>query len=352
MEKIMEKLYTDIFEKFDVEGNVISTEDCHIGRINTTVFVTADCGEYVLQRINTYVFKKPDEVMANAVAVTEHLRRKGIPTLTFIKTKVGGYYYEDESGAWRLAERLAGRTYNEPTPELLERGAKAFGLFQSALADFDATTLYETIPNFHNTPARIEALWESVATAERERIANAADTVNAIRQLAAQGSYIQKLLDDGRLPMRVVHNDTKINNVLLGDDGVDVVLDLDTVMPGSLLYDFGDAIRSGASSRPEGSMDFEGFSVDGERYDAFLRGFLSEVGEKLTEEEMKLLPFSAFVLTYELAVRFLTDYLDGDKYFKVTYPLENLDRAKGQLALAKNIFFRLDELALLTKKYV
>lgn len=348
----MEQIYIDIFEKFDVSGNVTATEVCHIGRINTTVFVSTDGGEYVLQRINTYVFKKPDEVMANAVAVTAHLRAKGIPTLTFLKTKTGAYYHEDERGAWRLAKREVGATYNEPTPELLERGAKAFGLFQRALADFDATSLYETIPNFHNTPARIEALWASVATAERERIAASVDTVNGIRQLAAQGSYIQSLLDSGTLPLRVVHNDTKINNVLLGDDGVDVVLDLDTVMPGSLLYDFGDAIRSGASTRPEGSVDFEGFSVDIERYDAFLRGFLSEVGDKLTAEELKLLPFSAFVLTYELAVRFLTDYLDGDKYFKVSYPLENLDRAKGQLALARNIFFRLDELALLTKKYV
>ncbi len=348
----METIYADVFEKFDVAGNIVSTEVCHIGRINTTVFITTDCGEYVLQRINTYVFKKPDEVMANAVSVTEHLRKKGVPTLTFIKTKTGEYCHEDESGVWRLALRLPGKTYNEPTPALLERGARAFGRFQSALADFDATTLFETIPNFHNTSARIEALWESVATAERERIALSAETVGAIRQLASQASYIQSLLDGGRLPMRVVHNDTKINNVLIGDDGIDVVLDLDTVMPGSLLYDFGDAIRSGASTRPEGSVDFEGFSVDVERYDAFLGGFLSEVGTKLTEEEKKLLPFSAFVLTYELAVRFLTDYLDGDKYFKVSYPLENLDRARGQLALAKNIFLRLDEFSLLTKKYV
>lgn len=348
----MEELYRDIFDKFDAEGCVTGIEVCRIGRINTTVFVTTDAAGYVLQRINTYVFKKPDEVMANIVAVTEHLAKKGVPTLTFLKTREGKTYYEDESGAWRLAKRLAGKTYNDPTPELLERGARAFGRFQRALADFDATTLYETIPNFHNTPARIEALWESVATAERKRIAEAVETVNGVKQLASQASYIQSLLDGGRLPTRVVHNDTKINNVLLGDDGVDVVLDLDTVMPGSLLFDFGDAIRSGASTRPEGSVDFEGFSVDIARYEAFLKGFLSEVGGKMTKEELKLLPFSAFVLTYELAVRFLTDYLDGDKYFKVTYPLENLDRARGQLALARHIFFRLDELAALTGKYI
>ena len=345
----METLYRSVFEKFDTEDSFLSCEVCNIGRINTTVFVKTTGKEYVLQRINTYVFKKPDEVMANIFAVTAHLRKKGVPTLTFLKTKEGRTYFEDESGAWRLALREAGRTYNEPTAELLERGARAFGRFQSALADFDATTLYETIPNFHNTPKRIEALWESVATAERERIANAAETVNAVRQLAAQGSYIQSLLDAGRLPVRVVHNDTKINNVLLGDDGVDVVLDLDTVMSGSLLYDFGDAIRSGASTRGEGSVDFEGFAVDLVRYEAFLKGYLSEVGKTITETERKLLPFSAFVLTYELAVRFLTDYLDGDKYFNVTYPLENLDRAKGQLALARHIFLGLDMLSTFSK---
>lgn len=344
--------YREIFQKFDVEGEVKSLTPCGIGLINTTVFVETDRASYVLQRINTDVFKKPDEVMANIAAVTEHLLKKGAPTLTFFKTREGSLTYSDKGGVWRLSLKLCGKTYNDPSPTLMERGGEAFGAFQRELSDFDAASLFETIPDFHNTPARIEALWRSVETAERERIQNAVSAVQLARQFASQGSYIQSLLDRGELPMRVVHNDTKINNVLLSDTDRDTVLDLDTVMPGSLLFDFGDAIRSGASTRPEGSVDFEGFGIDLERYEAFLRGFLKGVGNTLTENEKKLLPFSAFTLAYELGVRFLTDYLSGDTYFKVSYPLENLDRAMGQLYLAKHIFLRLDELSRLTKKYV
>jgi hypothetical protein len=145
-----------------------------------------------------------------------------------------------------------------------------------------------------------------------------------------------------------VHNDTKVNNVLLSETGRATVLDLDTVMPGSLLFDFGDAVRSGASTRPEGSVDFENFTVDIPRYEAFLKGFLKGIRGMLTPNEVKLLPFSMFVLAYELGVRFLTDYLKGDVYFHTSYPLENLDRALGQLTLAKSVFFRLDELAKLS----
>lgn len=345
-------LYEAAFSKFSTEGAITEITPCDVGLINTTVFVKTDKAEYVLQRINTEVFKKPDEVMANIAAVTKHLQKKNIPTLSFLKTKDGALFYTDGSGVWRLSKKLAGKTYNDPTPALLERGGEAFGIFQRELSDFDAASLYETIPNFHNTPARIEALWEAVATCERERLAKAVDTVQLAKQFASQGSYIQSLLDRGELPVRVVHNDTKINNVLLDENGCGTVLDLDTVMPGSLLFDFGDAIRSGASTRPEGSVDFEGFAIDRERYEAFLRGFLKGVGGKLTETEKKLLPFSAFTLAYELGVRFLTDYLQNDIYFKTSYPEENLDRARGQLMLARHIFFSLDELSAYTKKYV
>lgn len=348
----MTTLFKTAFSHFVTEGDIIAITPCTTGLINTTVFVDTDKASYVLQKINTAVFKKPDEMMANISLVTEHLQNKGVPTLTFLKTRDGKYYHADDNGVWRLSMKLDGKTYDSPTPALLEKGARAFGIFQRELSDFDARLLFETIPNFHNTPARIEALWEAVATAENERIAASVDTIQLAKQFASQASYIQSLLDRGDLPMRVVHNDTKINNVLLCDKGADVVLDLDTVMPGSLLYDFGDAIRSGASTRPEGSVDFEGFGIDTERYEAFLKGFLEGMGDKLTSLEIKLLPFSAFTLAYELAVRFLTDYLNGDTYFKTTYPGENLDRAKGQMMLARHIFFRLDELSALSKKYI
>ncbi len=341
-----------VFSRFAAEGNPLSFTPCRVGLINSTFFVKTDKQSYVLQKLNTAVFKKPQEVMANIGAVTAHLQKKGLATLSFIETKDGSLLCEDESGFWRLSLKIEGDTYDAVTPAQLEAGARAFGAFQNALVDFDASLLFETIPDFHNTPARIEALWEAVATAPNERIAAAKDTVPVARQFASQASYITSLLKRGDLPLRVVHNDTKLNNVLFGKNGESVVLDLDTVMPGSLLFDFGDALRSGASTRPEGALDFENIAIDKTLYEAFLKGFLEGSKGTLTPNELKLLPFSVFTLAYELGVRFLTDYLNGDVYFRTSYPDENLNRAKGQLALAQNVFFRLDELSALTQKYI
>lgn len=347
----MNDLYLNILSHFALSGEVVSLTPCGQGLINTTVFVTTAHGEYVLQRINTAVFKKPREVMANIVAVTGYLAEKGHPTMSFVKTRTGEYFYEGEEGFWRLSHRIKGQTYDGVTPALLEKGGEAFGSFQKALADFDASTLYETIPDFHNTKARVEALWDAVATCPTERIAAAVEPIEICRRYAAQGSYLMNLLERGDLPLRVVHNDTKVSNVVFGED-YGTVIDLDTVMPGSLLFDFGDAVRSGAATRPESATDFENFAIDKVAYESFLKGFLKGVGGELTETELKLLPFSVFVLSYELGVRFLTDYLLGDVYFRTSYPTENLDRAKGQLAQAQYMFLHMDEYAKLTKQYI
>lgn len=348
----MRETYQSALSRFVTEGEVLAFTPSDVGLINTTVFVKTDKAEYVLQKINTDVFKAPREVMANVERVTEHLRKKGVPTLRFVKTHEGALFSEDENGFWRLYLKEDGTTYNTVTPALLEEGARAFGAFQNALVDFDASLLYETIPDFHNTKARVEALWDAVAVAPRERIASSVQTISLCRRYASQASYLMNLLERGDLPLRVVHNDTKVNNVLFGSDGRNTVLDLDTVMPGSLLFDFGDAVRSGASTRPEGDTDVEGFALDKTLYEAFLKGFLDGTKGALTPNEVKLLPFGAFVLAYENGVRFLTDYLLGDTYFRTSYEDENLVRAKGQLALADNIFMRLDELSALTKRYV
>ncbi len=343
--------YRDIVQKFDGVGEALIITPCHTGLINTTLFVDTENASYVLQKINTTVFKDPEGVMKNIVAVTDFLKKKGHPTLTFLKTKEGSYLVKDHGNCFRLCEKLEGKTHDTATADLLMKGGEAFGAFQAALSDFDASVLVETIPDFHNTPARVESLWEAVSSCQRERLANAVEEIKIVKQFAAQAGYLMSLLKSGDLPLRVVHNDTKINNVLFAPDDSATVLDLDTVMPGSLLFDFGDAIRSGASTRAEGDLDFKNFAIDKVRYEAFLMGFLSGAGNALTETEKKLLPFSAFVLAFELGVRFLTDYLNGDVYFKTSREGENLDRAKGQLALCQNIFFRLDELSQLTKKY-
>ena len=348
---LSETILKDVLSHFDITPTKVTP--CTVGLINATYFVTGDGGtEYVLQRINTAVFTDPYGVMANIDKVTAHLTSKDVPTLTFLKGKDGKNYLENENGFFRISLREEGRTYNEATPELLEAAGEAFGAFQYALTDFDASLLVETIPDFHNTPARVEALFSAIETAEQERFVAAVDAIKLAKQFASQASYLMSLLSRGDLPLRVVHNDTKVNNVLLSETGRATVLDLDTVMPGSLLFDFGDAVRSGASTRPEGSVDFENFTVDIPRYEAFLKGFLKGIRGMLTPNEVKLLPFSMFVLAYELGVRFLTDYLKGDVYFHTSYPSENLDRALGQLTLAKSVFFRLDELAKLSGRYL
>jgi len=346
---LTDTLLREILARFLIRPTAITP--CSVGLINATYFVDSDEGAFVLQRINTAVFKDPRGVMANIEKVTSHLIKKGLPTLKFLTCDDGNNYLDCEHGFFRVSRRESGRTYNETTPELMEQAAEAFGAFQYALTDFDASTLVETIPDFHNTPVRINALWDAVEHAEQSRFTASVEALKLARQFAAQASYPMTLLERGDLPLRVVHNDTKVNNVLLREDAEGLVLDLDTVMPGSLLFDFGDAVRSGASTRPEGDTDYEGFTVDLPRYEAFLKGFLKGIRGTLTPNEQKLLPFSMFTLAYELGVRFLTDYLEGDVYFRTSYEDENLVRAMGQLTLAKNVFFRLDELSALTRKY-
>lgn len=339
-----------VLSRFQLEGSLLSITPCTVGLINTTFFVQTDQKAYVLQKINTRVFEKPDEVMANIALVTSHLEKKGFPTLHFVKTENGAFYTVEDSGVWRVSLRERGKTYDSVTEDLFERAAFAFGSFQKALSDFDAARLYETIPDFHNTKKRLARLFDSEARDPLGRAASCRELLAFCRKHEKDAAVLMDALESGEIPLRVVHNDTKVNNVLFDGKGNGLVLDLDTVMPGSILFDFGDAVRSGASTRPEGALDFENIALNETLYRAFLKGFLAGCGNTLTEKERSLLPHSAFVIAVELGSRFLDDYLNGDTYFRVTYDGENLDRAKGQLALAADIYSRLDTLSALTAK--
>lgn len=340
------KMVFEVFSKFDINDAPISAKVCNNGHINSTYFVKCEKETYVLQKINTVVFKNPEQVMANIFAVTEHFKNKGLRTLEFYRTKSGENCYWHGEECYRVYKFIDDAcTYNSATPELLEEAAYTFGKFQADLADFPAEKLYESIPNFHNTAMRYKNFEASVEKDPKGRAKECMDLIERIRAHKDEVGIIVDLLEKGEIPTRVVHNDTKLNNVLIGNDGRGVcVIDLDTIMPGSLLFDFGDAIRIGGSNVVEGSLDYENTFVREDLYSAFAKGFLRGIGGSITEKERYYLPLSAFMITFEQAIRFLTDYIDGDVYYKIEYENHNFDRAKGQLILAEDIYSKMDKL--------
>lgn len=330
---------------FQIEGNPIGCEAFGHGHINSTFKVTTDTGaEYVLQRINKYVFKNPIWVMNNASSVTNYLRQRVADprmTLHFIPNTQGEYYFRDAEGEfWRMYDFVGGFSLDTPeTDEDFYQSALAFGRFQQMLSDYPAYTLFETIPNFHNTVDRYAQFKESVGIDSVGRVQQVQADIDFLLEREALGSTLQKMLQVGLLPLRVTHNDTKLNNVLLDKETRKslCVLDLDTVMPGSSLYDFGDAIRFGAATALEDEPDTSKMKLNLHMFEVFTRGFL-EAAPSLTAMEVVMLPMGALVITLEQAVRFLKDYIDGDLYFnKIAYPEHNLVRARSQMALVADM---------------
>lgn len=324
------------------------------GHINDTYLIHInDEPRYILQHIRTSIFHEPELLMENVSAVcdmlTDHLRgKKDASPLQLVRAKDGKPYYRAENGEYyRIYVFIPSRTLNYvSSPSLLTEAARAFGQFQRELSSFPAEKLHETIRDFHNTPVRFRNFRQSV---ERDACGRA-DSVRP--EIAFALSFENKThivtdgLADGSIPLRVTHNDTKLNNVLF-DRHRDVcisVIDLDTVMPGSLLYDFGDALRFAASSAAEDekNLNLVWFRLD--LFEAFARGYLLELLPVLTPREIELLPFSAQLMTYECGIRFLGDYLDGDVYFKTAYPGHNLDRARNQFKLVADMETKLPEM--------
>ncbi len=329
---------------FRLNGEPLRCQAFGHGHINYTLKLTTDTGrEYVLQRINSYVFKDPVRLMENVSAVTDFLQsRVDDPryALHFIPTYDGKYYHRDEQGEyWRAYDFVGGFCLDAPeSDEDFYQSALAFGRFQSLLSDFPAHTLYETIPEFHNTIDRYAQFKAAVAADAVGRAAGVAQEIAYLLSLEELGGTLQNMRISGELPLRVTHNDTKLNNVLLDRHTRKslCVLDLDTVMPGLSLYDFGDSIRFGAATAVEDEPDVSKMSLDLHLFEVYTRGYL-ETATALTDREVELLPMGAIIMTLEVATRFLKDYLEGDLYFKIAYPEHNLVRARAQIKLVSDM---------------
>ena len=356
----------DIASEFRFASAPVSYHECTEGHINGTYFIdTEGCERYVLQRINTSVFKDPDGLMKNVIGVTGHIRRKleaeggdvSRGTLNFILTKDGKEYYTDpESGCWRAYVYVGGvmSLQSAASPELFEQVGHAFGHFQMQLADYDASGLCETIPNFHNTPSRYADFEEALSRNAAGRAASAEAEIEFVRAHREVCSYITDRIASGAVPLRVTHNDTKLNNILIDQEtGKPMcVIDLDTVMPGSVLFDFGDAIRFGASSAAEDETDLSRVYMREDMFEAFARGFVSGLEGSLSDTETEELPMGALIITLETGIRFLTDYLNGDTYFRIHYPQHNIDRARNQFALVADMEKKLPKMFATVRKYL
>ena len=340
---------TSVAVKFRIEGNPISCEPFGNGHINRTYIIGTDApAAYVLQWINQYVFKNPPQVMDNAGRVTGHILAQGKPAIHFLECENGTCCYQDPEGEyWRCYDYVEGFCMDMPeTGEDFYQSALAFGRFQNQLSDFPADTLYETIPNFHNTPDRFRQLKETLASDPMGRLETCRPEVEFYLANEEMGGRLYRMLMAGELPLRVTHNDTKLNNVLLDPETRKplCVLDLDTVMPGLSAYDFGDSIRFGAATAAEDEQDFSKMKLDVELFRLYTRGFL-EACPALTEKEVEVLPLGAFTMTLECGSRFLKDYLDGDKYFRVSYPTHNLVRARTQIKLVADMEKKMAEMS-------
>ena len=336
---------------FRTLGTPVTCKEFGSGHINSTYQVRTDDGHvYILQRINRYVFSDPQAVMENVGAVTEYLRDKinnPSETLNFLQADTEAYYYVDEDGEyWRCYEFADGLCLEAPESEKdFYESAIAFGRFQELLREFPAETLHETIPMFHNTVNRYRLFKEALQADRAGRADSVQAEIDFIMAREEEAGIICRLLETNELPLRVTHNDTKLNNVLLNRETRKAmcVLDLDTVMPGSSLYDYGDSIRFGAATAPEDEPDLDKMGLDLRLFRVYTAGYLAAC-PSLTDKERELLPMGAKIITLELAVRFLTDYLDGDRYFKTAYPEHNLVRARAQLKLVADMEQKWDEM--------
>ena len=346
---------------FRITGKMLGYRLITAGNINTTYRVSfredGVRSEYIVQRINTYVFKNPEDVMWNIKLITDHIRAKLEKTevnvnnyvLKFCETEEGkNLYISEDKSAWRvynfITEAVAYDICNDLS--ILKASGTAFGRFQNQLADFDASALHVTIPDFHYTPLRLKTFFEHVKEEPCGRVKEIPEELEYIRSMEDTVGQLNDMLAKGEVPLRVTHNDTKTNNVLIHATTNEplAVIDLDTVMPGIAMHDFGDAVRFAANVAEEDEPDTSKVQLDMERFRAFAEGFIGQTAGALWEKEIEPMALGAVTITVELAVRFLDDYITGDKYFKTNYPGHNLVRARCQLALAKDMMNHLDEM--------
>ena len=355
MPPLMSAALAAVCQNFRIHGSLLESAPYGNGHINDTLVATfTDAGtraRYIFQRINGRIFKDPEALMDNIVRVTAEARHQlikaGVPdasrrVLRVIPTKDEKPFHKDEDGGyWRCYPFIEGaRAYDiiQNTRQAYE-AARAFGEFQKLVAGLDGPRLHETIPDFHNTRSRFDRLKEVAATDTQGRLASVAPEWIFIRERESVVDVLLNLQAGGHIPERVTHNDTKLNNVMIDDatEAAICVIDLDTVMPGLALYDFGDMVRTATSPAAEDETDLSKVCMQMPMFAALVRGYLSTAGSFLNDAEKSHLAFSGKLIALEIGIRFLTDYLEGDVYFKTKRPDHNLDRCRTQLALVKSI---------------
>ncbi len=374
------KTTTEALEAINFNGDIINVKSFGSGIINDTFLVVCNDNDnkeekYILQKINNSIFKNIELLMKNYCNICNYLKEivknthgdVDRQTITVIPTKDGKSFFKDSKGNyWRAIKFIP----NTITYDVLESSndfykvGKAFGKFQNMLSEYNAENLYESIPNFHNTKERFNTFLSSVKNNKVNRLDKVREEVNFILErendtsilidMYERGELPLRVTERGELPLRVTHNDTKISNILMDEktkEGI-CVIDLDTIMPGLSLYDFGDAIRSGATHALEDEKDLSKVYVDLEFFEAFTKGFLEGTNSTLTKNEIEMLPMGAKVITLEQGIRFLTDYLDGDIYYKTSYEDQNLDRTRTQLKLVRDMELKWDKLKGIVNKYV
>lgn len=357
-----------IIDAFDVDGVVVDSHPYGNGHINDTKYILMESAgvqrEYILQKINKNVFKNPPALMENYTGVTAFLREKiiaagGDPereTLNVVKTKDGMNYHIDENGDfWRLILFVVDSNSYDlvERPEQFYDSAVAFGNFQYLLRDYPADTLSETIPNFHNTPDRLRLFKEALAADSCGRAASIKEEIDFVLQREEFASTLERAHSEGKLPLKVTHNDTKLNNILF-DKNTDrplCIIDLDTIMPGYSVNDFGDSIRFGATTALEDEVDLSKVNFDINLYELYVKGFIEGANGGLSAGEIEMLPIGAIMMTYECGTRFLTDYLQGDTYFRTSRPNHNLDRARNQFKLVRDMEEKLPKMREIVNKY-
>ena len=363
-----DSIVAEVLAAYDLPDTLMGAVRYGQGHINDTFCVICqpqegDAVRYILQGLSLAAFPHPDELMENFIGITSYLREKVIAaggdplreTLSLVKTRDGKDYYTDSTGkVWRLTPFIENTDcFQSATPELFEASARAFGNFQYMLQGYPAETLHETIARFHDTENRYEKFVAALEADKHDRAKDIQADIQFVLDRKADCSVALQALRDGKLPLRVTHNDTKLNNILIDRDtheGI-CVIDLDTTMPGLSINDFGDSIRFGANHSKEDEKDLSKVNFDIALYEVYTRGFLEGAQGSLTPAELEYLPWGARLMTLECGIRFLTDYLDGDHYFRIHYPTQNLDRCRTQFKLVKDMEEQFAEMAAVVAKY-
>jgi hypothetical protein len=351
----VQRLVCLIGDQFAVQGEFLFGEEIDSGHINSTYRATyreKDGGQrrYIFQSINRNVFKDPYAVMSNVEKVTHHINSRvlrlkrdlGGQTLNLFPARAGGYWIEDDQGAlWRCYNHIEGCLTHDVVGNTRQayQAARAFGAFQDLVSDLDPGSIIDTIPDFHNTPKRFARLMELAAADPLGRLDSVRDEFEFIRSRESIVATLVDLAESGVIPVRVTHNDTKINNVMIdaASDEAVCVIDLDTVMPGLALYDFGDLVRSATSPAAEDETDLDQVEMRMPIFEALVEGYLDAAGGFIGGAEVEFLPHAGKLMTLEVGIRFLTDFIEGDVYFKTHRPGHNLDRCRTQLRLVRCI---------------